>query len=137
MKIRLGRTLALSAASVVGIIAVTAGPALADDCVNLSRNTDSAQAMNGAKTLATPFGSTFVKGSWVYLGDTWLFVTPGTESLLGGAVDTTGLPGAEGNFTDGKGDGLLEQPGDASDGKRCAVMESGHGIAGECGEHQH
>ena len=82
MKIRLGRTLALSAASVVGIIAVTAGPALADDCVNLSRNTDSAQAMNGAKTLATPFGSTFVKGSWVYLGDTWLSVPGVTKSQV-------------------------------------------------------
>lgn len=131
------KKLAVGAASVAGIIALTAGPALADDCVNLSRNTNPAQATNGGKTFETPFGETVVKGSWVYLGDVWLFVTPGTESLLGGAVDTSDLPGAEGNFTNGKGDGLLEQSGDASDGKRCAVMESGHGLAGECGEQQH
>jgi hypothetical protein len=47
-------------------------------------------------------------------------------------VNTSGLPGAEGNFTNGEGDGLLEVSGAASEGKRCAAMESGHGIAGEC-----
>lgn len=111
-----------------------AGVALADDCVNLSRNVTETQAAKGAKTIDSPSGPTFVKGHWIYLGDVWLFVTPGTQSLLGGAVDTTSLPGAQGNFTNGKGDGLLEQSGTASDGKRCAVMEKGHGIAGECGE---
>lgn len=104
--------------------------------MNLSRNTNPAQATNGGKTLETPFGETVTKGTWVYLGDTWLFVSPGTESLLGGAVDTTGVPGVDGNFTDGKGDGLLQQSGDASDGKRCdtAALEAEHGLAGECGD---
>lgn len=115
-------------------VAIGAGAAMADDCVNLSRNTNPTQAAKGAQTLDTPFGPTSVKGHWVYLGDVWLFVTPGTESLLDGAVDTSALPGAEGNFTNGKGDGLLEQSGTASGGRRCAVMEHGHGIAGECGE---
>jgi hypothetical protein len=126
----------IAAASLVvaGIVGLAAGPAFADDCVNLSRNTNPAQATKGGKTLATPFGDTVVKGHWIYLGDTWLFVTPGTDSLLGGAVDTSGLPGANGNFTNGQGDGLLERSGEASGGTRCAVMETGHGIAGECGE---
>jgi hypothetical protein len=126
--------IAAASIAVAGIVGLAAAPALADDCVTLDRNTNPAQATAGGKTLSTPFGDTVVKGHWIYLGDVWLFVSPGTESLLGGAVDTSGLPGAEGNFTDGKGDGLLEQSGAASEGKRCAVMETGHGIAGECGE---
>lgn len=126
--------IAAASIAVAGIVGLAAGPAFADDCVNLSRNTNPAQATKGGKTLATPFGDVTVKGHWIYLGDTWLFVTPGTDSLLGGAVDTSGLPGANGNFTDGKGDGLLERSGEASGGKRCAVMEKGHGIAGECSE---
>jgi hypothetical protein len=124
----------VTAVATGAFVAIGAGSALADDCVNLSRNTNPAQAAKGAKTLDTPFGPTSVKGHWVYLGDVWLLVTPGTESLLDGAVDTSGLPGAKGNFTNGKGDGLLEQSGTASGGRRCAVMENGHGIAGECGE---
>lgn len=124
----------VTAVATGAFVAIGAGSALADDCVNLSRNTNEAQATKGAKTMETPFGEVAVKGHWVYLGDVWLFVTPGTESLLGGAVDTTALPGAEGNFTDGKGDGLLEQSGTASGGRRCATMEKGHGIAGECGD---
>jgi hypothetical protein len=124
----------IAAASLVvaGIVGLAAGPALADDCVNVSRNTNPAQATKGGKTLDTPFGETVVKGHWIYLGDTWLFVTPGTESLLDGAVDTSGLPGADGNFTNGQSDGLLEQSGTASDGRRCEAFK-GHGIIGECG----
>lgn len=125
---------AAASIAVAGIVGLAAGPAFADDCVNLSRNTNSAQATAGAKTIDSPFGPTAVKGHWIYLGDTWLFVSPGTESLLDGAVDTSALPGASGNFTNGMGDGLLERSGTASGGKRCAVMEHGHGIAGECGE---
>lgn len=124
----------VSAAAAGVVLTVGAGTAFADDCVNVSRNTNPAQATSGGKTMSTPFGDVVVKGHWVYLGDVWLFVTPGTQSLLDGAVDTSGLPGAEGNFTNGKGDGLLEVSGAASDGRRCAVMENGHGIAGECGE---
>lgn len=127
----------ITAAATGALLAVSSGGAFADDCVNLSRNTNEAQALKGAKMLETPFGTTAVKGHWVYLGDVWLFVSPGTQNLLGGAVDTSDLPGAEGNFTDGKGDGLLEQSGKASDGRRCAVMEKGHGLAGECGEGDH
>jgi hypothetical protein len=115
-------------------VTIGAGAAFADDCVNLSRNANPDQALKGAKMLATPFGEIPTKGNWVYLGDVWLLVTPGTESLLGGAVDTTGMPGADGNFTDGKGDGLLEVSGAASDGRRCATMENERGLAGECGE---
>jgi hypothetical protein len=130
--------IAAASIAVAGIVGLAAGPAFADDCVNLSRNTNPAQAMQGGKTLATPFGDVTVKGHWIYLedpeGSTWLFITPGTDSLLDGAVDVSSLPGANGNFTDGKGDGLLERSGEASGGKRCAVMEKGHGIAGECGE---
>lgn len=122
------------AAAIAAAGVVTAAPALADDCVNLSRNTNPAQATSGGKTLSTPWGDTVVKGHWVYLGNTWLFVTPGTQSLLDGAVDTSAVPGANGNFTAGQGDGLLERSGAASDGRRCAVMRNGHGIAGECGE---
>lgn len=124
----------VTAAATGAFLSAGMGTALADDCVTLSRNTDAAQAQHGGKTLSTPFGDVVTKGHWIYLGEVWLFVTPGTENLLGGAVDTTGLPGAEGNFTNGQGDGLLEVSGTASDGRRCAVMESGHGIAGECGE---
>ena len=124
------RRIALGALSAGAALVLTAGPALADDCVNLSRNTNPAQATKGAK----PIADTVAKGSWVYLGEVWLFVTPGTQSLMG--VDTTGLPGAEGSFTDGKGDGLLEQSGAASDGKRCEAVK-GHGLAGECGEGGH
>jgi hypothetical protein len=124
----------VTAAATGAFLSIGIGTALADDCVNLSRSTDPAQAQHGGKTMSAPFGDVTTKGHWVYLGDVWLFVTPGTESLLGGAVDTTGLPGAEGNFTNGQGDGLLEVSGTASDGRRCAVMASGHGIAGECGE---
>ncbi len=83
-------------------------------------------------------GDTVVKGHWVYLpadGEqpaTWLFISPGTQNL--GGIDVSGLPGMQGNFTNGKGDGPLEQSGAASGGRRCAVMDNGHGIAGECGE---
>lgn len=135
MKSFIKRGLVVAAAGAVMTVG-TSGAAFADDCVNLSRNTDAAQATHGSKTMSTPFGDVATKGHWVYLGDTWLFVSPGTQSLLGGAVDTTGLPGAQGNFTNGKGDGLLEVSGAASGGKRCAVMENGHGIAGECGEEE-
>ena len=44
-----------------------------------------------------------MKRHWIYLGDAWLVVSPGTTSLLDGAVDTTGLPGSQGNLTNGKG----------------------------------
>lgn len=126
---------ALVTVAATGVMMTTgAGVALADDCVNVSRNVDGAQAEKGAKTIESPMGPALVKGHWIYLGDVWLFVTPGTQSLLDGAVDTTSLPGANGKFTNGKGDGLLEQSGTASGGKRCAVMLKGHGIAGECGE---
>jgi hypothetical protein len=130
----------ITAAATGALLAVSSGGAFADDCVNLSRNTNPDQARKGATMMQTPFGPTAVKGHWVYLGDVWLFITPGTQSLSageGGSVDTSSMPGAEGNFTDGKGDGLLEQSGKASDGRRCAVMEKGHGLAGECGEGGH
>lgn len=128
------RRVALGAVAVGAAGVLTAAPAFGDDCVNLSRNTDPTQATSGGTTLSTPFGDTAVKGHWVYLGDTWLFVSPGTQSLLDGAVDTSALPGANGNFTNGQGDGLLERSGAASEGRRCTVMQTGHGIAGECGE---
>jgi hypothetical protein len=126
----------VTAAASGALLAVSAGGALADDCVNVSRNTDPTQATHGGTTLDSPFGPVPVKGHWVYLGpDGWLFVSPGTTSLLGGAVDTTSLPGSQGNFTNGKGDGLLEQSGTASDGRRCVpAFTTGHGIVGECGE---
>jgi hypothetical protein len=132
MNMKASRRLALGALAAGASVVLAAGPAFANDCVNLSRNTNPEQATKGGKTLSTPFGPTITKGHWVYLGDIWLFVSPGTESLLGGAVNTSGLPGAEGNFTNGEGDGLLEVSGAASEGKRCAAMASGHGIAGEC-----
>lgn len=124
----------VTAVSTGAFLSFGAGAAIADDCVNLSRNTNAQTAAKGAKTLdAGPLGSVLTKGNWVYVGEAWLLITPGTESLLGGVVDTSGMPGAEGNFTNGMGDGLLERSGTASDDRRCAVMESGHGVAGECG----
>lgn len=125
----------VTAAASGALLAVSAGAALADDCVNISRNTDPAQATRGSTMLDSPFGPVPVKGHWIYLGDAWLFVSPGTTSLLDGAVDTTSLPGSQGNFTNGKGDGLLEQSGTASGGRRCVpAFATGHGIVGECGE---
>lgn len=117
-------------------LTVGAGAAFADDCVNLSRNTDVEQATKGAKEVDTgAFGTVLTKGNWVYLEDAWLLITPGTESLFGGMVDTSAMPGVNGNFTNGAGDGLLERSGSASDGRRCAAVSGETGLAGQCGEH--
>src|SRR5690242_15820806 len=84
-------------AATTGLLLLTgAGSALANDCLNISRST---KATPGGTTLGTPFGDLQVKGHWVNIGEGWLFVSPGTQTLLGGAIDTSGLPGAEGNFS--------------------------------------
>lgn len=127
----------ITAAATGAALTMGAGAAFADDCVNLSRNTNVEQATKGAKEVDTgeAFGTVLTKGNWVYLGDTWLLITPGTESLFGGAIDTSAMPGVNGNFTNGAGDGLLERSGTASDGRRCAAVNGETGLAGECGEH--
>lgn len=129
----------VTAVATGAVMAFGTGAAFADDCVNLSRNTNADQAVKGAKEVYTgdAFGTVMTKGNWVYLGDVWLLITPGTEGLFEGAIDTSAMPGVEGNFTNGKGDGLLEVSGAASDGRRCATMENGKGIAGECGDEAH
>ena len=132
----MNRTISRSLVTVAAagaLLTISAGGAFADDCVNLSRNTNPAQALNGAKIVAGPGGeAAAVKGHWVYLGDVWLFVTPGPQDLFG--ADTSGLPGAQGNFTNGKGDGLLEQSGKASDGRRCPPETKSTGMVGQCGD---
>ena len=115
MSRRTARTTVVAAAT--GILLLTGiGAAFADDCVNISRST---KATPGGSTLSTGVGDVQVKGHWINIGEGWLFVTPGTQSLLGGAVDTSGLPGAQGNFSGAnEQDGLLGVQG-VKGGKSC------------------
>ena len=135
----MSRTLLRAAVTTVATGAVLlAGPgaAFANDCVNVSRST---KTTPGGGTLATPFGDLQTKGHWVNVGYSWLFVAPGTESLFGGAIDTSGLPGANGSFSGAnEQDALLAVQG-VKGGKACERDGFGeHGIAGACGaDHEH
>jgi hypothetical protein len=134
MSRRLARTTVVAAAT--GFMLMSGiGAAFANDCVNVSRST---KPTPGGSTLSTGFGDFQVKGHWVNLGDTWLFVSPGTQSLLGGAVDTSGLPGANGNFSGANEiDDLLGVQASKS-GKACERDSFGqHGIASACGAEEH
>ena len=130
-----GMKRAAAAVAVAGAVMVLGtGSAFANDCVNLSRNTSPESATKGGKVLQTPFGPTVTKGHWVYLGDVWLFVSPGTESLLGGAVDTSGLPGADGNFSGVNDEDALLAVQGVKGGAACERPSFGEeGIAGACG----
>jgi hypothetical protein len=123
-------------AATTGLMLLTgAGAAFANDCVNISRST---KATPGGTTIDSPFGTLQVKGHWVNIGDGWLFVSPGTQSLLGDAVDTSGLPGAKGNFSGANGqDALLGVQG-VKGGQACERDSIGdHGIVGACGAEDH
>jgi hypothetical protein len=130
MSRRTARTAVVAATT--GLMLVTGvGAAFANDSVNVSRST---KATPGGSSISTPFGDLQVKGHWINIGEGWLFVSPGTESLLGGAVDTSGLPGAEGNFSGAnEQDALLGVQG-TKGGKACERDSFGqHGIASACG----
>ena len=133
MSRRTTRTAVVTAAT--GVMLLTGvGAAFANDCVNVSRSTNPTP---GGSTLSTEFGDFQVKGHWVNLGDTWLFVTPGTQSLLGGAVDTSGLPGSNGSYSGANGiDDLLGIQG--SKGGRACLRDSfgQHGVASACGQEE-
>jgi hypothetical protein len=119
-----------------GLMLLTgAGAAFANDCVNISRST---KATPGGSTITSPFGELQVKGHWVNIGEGWLFVSPGTESLLGGLVDTSDLPGAEGSFSGANDqDALLGVQG-TKGGQACERDSFGQqGIVGACGGEEH
>ena len=128
MSRRTARTTVVAAAT--GLMLLTGvGAAFADDCVNVSRST---RPTPGGSTLSTGFGDVQVKGHWVNLGDVWLFVSPGTQSLDG--IDVSALPGANGNFSGANGiDDLLGVQA-SKGGKACQRDSFGtHGIASACG----
>ena len=123
----------LTAATSVALLASGAGAAFADDCVNLSRNASPDRALHGGKVFTVPGEdgfTTVTKGHWVYVGDTWLFITPGTTSLDG--IDVSSLPGSSGNYTNGQADDLLGVAGQHSAGL-CTTRQQSHGIqSGAC-----
>jgi len=128
MSRRTAHTAAVAAATGL-MLASGIGAAFADDCVNVSRN---AKSTPGGSTISTDFGDFQVKGHWINVGDVWLFVTPGTQSLDG--VDVSGLPGANGNYSGANGiDDLLGIQA-SKGGKACLRDSFGqHGIASSCG----
>lgn len=105
--------------------------AFANDCANVSRST---KATPGGGTLTTPFGDLQTKGRWVNVGDAWVFISPGTQSLFDGAIDTSGMPGAQGNFSGANGQDALLATQAAHGGGACDRSTFGqHGIASACG----
>jgi hypothetical protein len=92
--------------------------AFADSCANVSR-----AAPNDPSTVS--------KGNWVWLPSIggppiWGFAPPGTpDSTL------LGLPGANGNYTNGKTDSLLGMSNNCPPGSNTARQTS-HGIQSGC-----
>jgi hypothetical protein len=76
---------------------VFSASAFANSCVNLSR---SAPKSASGDELVT-------KGNWVWVGDAWLFVSPGTNVEEEFGVPGAHLPGENGNYTNGKSGSLL------------------------------
>ncbi|MDP9265393.1 MAG: hypothetical protein M3O91_04640 [Chloroflexota bacterium] len=116
------RRFVLVASVALASLAVTAGPALADTCANVSR-----AAPTG------PVTGPLIKGNWVWLPsvgapiDAWGFAPPGAlDSVL------FGFPGANGNYTNGKTDSLLGVSANCPPGAN-PNRQTTNGIQSGCG----
>ena len=114
MRLRLAMVL-----SVVLALAFSAS-AVANSCVNLSR---SAPKSASGDELVT-------KGNWAWVGDAWLFISPGTnvEEEFGVPAHA---PGENGNFTNGKTDSLLGVSANC-DSEKSTSRQQERGIESAC-----
>src|SRR5687768_12308397 len=98
-----------------------AGTAFADTCLNLSRSAPACHP-----TCAAPV----IRGNWVWLPSigvpvaNWGFAAPGGEESV-----NNGLPGANGNFTNGEGSSLLVNSAYCEKGVN---TDRSHGIVSGC-----
>lgn len=115
--------LAAGALVCAAAVAVPTTAAFADTCANVSR---------AAPT--TTSGGPIIKGNWAWLPS----ISPGAPPVWGfappGATDSVmfGLPGANGNYTNGKTDSLLGVSNNCPPGNNPARQTS-HGIQSGCG----
>lgn len=93
------RRIAIVFSTVLVSFAISAQVAFADSCVNVSR------------AAPTSTGTAIFKGNWVWLPsvgasfEAWAFVVPGSD--IAEEMGFPSLPGANGNFTNGKTESLL------------------------------
>lgn len=117
------RRFILAASVALASLAVSAGPALADTCLNVSR-----AAPTG------PVTGPLVEGNWLWLPSVgapiqaWAFIPPGTDVSV-----FFDLPGANGNFTNGKTDSLLGVSANCPPGAN-PNRQTTNGIQSGCGE---
>lgn len=98
-------------------------------CENVSRPVDTSHAT----AVELPFGTVYVQGNWVVLPfepDAWIFVPPGTLSLIG-VTDSVTPAGQTGNYMNGEAVALLAN---MCDGHGLALdnRQTGHGIQVGC-----
>jgi hypothetical protein len=106
--------------AVLAMVALTAAPALADSCANLSRAAPKSGASSGP----------IIKGHWVWLPsigvpvEAWGFATPGTD-------DSALIGKPHGNYTDGKTHSLLGVSAQC-DPSKTTSRQHDHGIQTGC-----
>jgi hypothetical protein len=110
------RKLLIGGALAAGMVAIPTA-AFADSCVNVSR----APAPCG-----TTCSGPVTDGNWVWLGDVWGKAPPGTADSV-----QFGLPGANGNYTNGQTSSLLGMSNNCPPGNNPARQTS-HGIQTGC-----
>ena len=119
--------LAVGAAAFALMFVAPAAQAL--HCENVSRPVDTSHA----KAVVLDFGTVYVQGNWVVLPfepDVWIFVPPGTLSLIG-VTDSVTPAGQQGNYMNGAGLTLLANMC-AGNGLALDNRQTGHGIQVGC-----
>src|SRR5919205_3688762 len=115
------RKLVVSLVAATAALAVPAS-AFADSCANVSRAAPQTTSSPGPVT----------KGNWVWLPSigvpvkAWGFAPPGSADST-----AAGLPGAKGNYTDGKTSSLLGVSANCPPGSN-PNRQTSHGLQGGC-----
>lgn len=124
----IGRRAAYVGVMAGAIVALTTGSAFADDCANVSR---------AAPPCGMSCTAPVIEGNWVWLPSigepfpAWGFAPPGAADSV-----TFGLPGANGNYTNGQASDLLGVAGQHNTSVCSTPNRTSstlHGIVSACG----